>query len=829
MTLFFGAPAFLALAPAVLFCAVVWRKRAGAFAALTGALLLLLGVLALSRPYLALPQKAASRAGPETVFVIKDLSGDGAASRAEEMARQVEDWLAREKPPRYRVLEARQSAWRTVQLANASLPPHLARRFVIFTGTALTAEESDGCREFARRCPWPVEFRTVSVRPAGDVSIERIALSADHLRLGDTLTADIDITGESSDCLLDVSVDGQPTAFDAPVVGESCVTWRIVHKTTKAGRGILTARIIREGDPKPENDSLSASFVVGDPPAVLVTSQDPEDARYLVAALKKDSFSVDHVTPADFPADSRQLQGYDGLVLYDVPAVFGQAQCAAMGEFVENQGGGLVFVAGPRAFSIGAYSGTPVERLLPVSPDIPKQAEKHKVALVLVLDASGSMAEPVGERYKLALVKDAAFAAAELLKPDLDEFGVVAFAGEADWVAPLATLADLQAVRTLLGRLQPGGETRLLPALVKAQLALKDSPADIRHVLVMSDGRTAGETDAFLRLAGQLPGDGITASCVAVGSDANRALLKAIAERGAGQFYSVESVTELPQVFTQDIQRHARSGLIEEPALPVLAQETLYSAAFFAEAPPLLGRLAARAKPDATVVLKTEDGLPLLAYGQRGAGRAVFFASDAGDRYARLWIDRWKSFAAFWAQAARFAIRQHVPPVTCRYAEGVPGAGILVTVSDSGALSEVASVQFSGPELDLTLPGRSVLPVFPEGFWLPLSQNLRQGHYLIQVVCPSQTRTAVCDVPSAGVCGNGFKWTRWTRWTKASSEGQRGNGSAPIGSAGSPSGQPVPPRVIPLSSPLLCLAALVLILDAFAKAGQVSKPPMAGR
>ena len=54
--------------------------------------------------------------------------------------------------------------------------------------------------------------------------------------------------------------------------------------------------------------------------------------------------------------------------------------------------------------------------------------------------------------------------------------------------------------------------------------------------------------------------------------------------------------------------------------------------------------------------LPTGQVNPVLAHWSYGLGRSVAFTSDAGRRWAKAWPD-WKSYAAFWSQVVRWAMR----------------------------------------------------------------------------------------------------------------------------------------------------------------------------
>ena len=62
--------------------------------------------------------------------------------------------------------------------------------------------------------------------------------------------------------------------------------------------------------------------------------------------------------------------------------------------YVQDLGGGLVMIGGDQAFGLGGYYKTTIEEILPVRSDFEKEKEKPSIAMVLVIDKSGSMDGP---------------------------------------------------------------------------------------------------------------------------------------------------------------------------------------------------------------------------------------------------------------------------------------------------------------------------------------------------------------------------------------------------------------------------------------------------
>ena len=63
----------------------------------------------------------------------------------------------------------------------------------------------------------------------------------------------------------------------------------------------------------------------------------------------------------------------------------------ALQTFVRDIGRGLVMVGGPDSYGAGGYTKTPLEESLPVDMGVRDRQKEPDIALVVVIDQSGSM------------------------------------------------------------------------------------------------------------------------------------------------------------------------------------------------------------------------------------------------------------------------------------------------------------------------------------------------------------------------------------------------------------------------------------------------------
>lgn len=439
-----------------------------------------------------------------------------------------------------------------------------------------------------------------------------------------------------------------------PVTLKPGTTQEVVFNRTPSTRNTFQYRAVLEGvqgDTLPGNDSALAIVDVRGRLRLLYIESDAGEARYLMQAMEKEGIELDLRQPGNLAITFDQLSGYDGVILSDVPAhQLGDPLMNALRDYVDKLGGGLVMLGGPGSFGVGGYYRSPIEEVLPVRLKAPDEEEKQSAAVALVIDRSGSMA---GE--KLEMAKSAAIATAEVLGHN-DSLGVWAFDSEAHVVAPMTRLTSTSAVAGQIAAVASGGGTNLQPAFQLAREALLRTKARVKHMIILTDGQTAGS--GYEQLASQCRGEGMTISTVAIGEGSHVALLQAIASSGGGQGYTTLDATGITRIFTQDTLMHTGRMIREEPFTPELKEKQPILAGFEKwDSPTLLGYVKTTRRTSAQVPLVTETGDPLLAHWRFGLGKATAFTSDAKSRWASLWIARWKDYGRFWSQVLRETAR----------------------------------------------------------------------------------------------------------------------------------------------------------------------------
>ncbi len=431
--------------------------------------------------------------------------------------------------------------------------------------------------------------------------------------------------------------------------------------------------IVPAQDTAIENNRAQATATLRGQPRVLIVDPDEAKIRPLADALRREKIQAETRASNGLPRTLEDLQQFDLLALSDISALaVPREQMELIRRWVQDFGGGFVMLGGESSFGVGGYYRTPIEQMLPVRMEHQDRQDVPSVALLIVLDRSGSMTALVQGQTKMSLANQGAVFALNVLQPR-DYFGVLAVDVRSHTVAPLAQHGNKEPIaQKIMTVTAGGGGIYVYTSLAEAFAQLRDVPARIKHVILFSDAADAEEKNAgemgdgsagsgsSLDLASAMLSSKITTSVVALGLDTDRdtSFLRQLAERGNGRFYLTSDATTLPQIFSTETMKVAQSSLIEEPFQAVPARSSpILGGIDWAQSPLLLGYNSTKPKPTADVLLATERGEPLLAVWRYGLGQSAAFTSDAKARWASEWL-AWPGFAKFWSQLVRGVMRK---------------------------------------------------------------------------------------------------------------------------------------------------------------------------
>ena len=537
-----------------------------------------------------------------------------------------------------------------IQTAAAAAPPGFVPQIVMLTDGRQTRGDAI---QAAAASKIPVSVISLPVRTEPEVQVAE-AIAPAEVRQGEPFYVETIISSNHEDeGFIDVfRGDILVSNSDKPIkIREGENRFRFRQSIEQESQTDYVIRVRGFKDTLLDNNAASAVVFAAGKPSVLIVDSNVQETSQLRWALEEQDLIV-QVRPAEgLPRTLSELQKFDCVVLSNIPAtIMSLQQMEILRTYVEDLGGGLVMIGGDQSFGLGGYYKTTLEEILPVRSNFDKEKEKPSLAMVLVIDKSGSMG---GDKMEMA--KDAAKGAAELLGPK-DQLGVIAFDGQSYWVSELHSAADKGDIIDRISTIEASGGTSIYPGLSDAYEALVGASAKLKHVILLTDGHS--EPGDFDGIAGDMVAARITLSSVAVGNGADTVLLQRLAETGSGRFYLCEEANSIPQIFAKETVEASKSAINELPFVPILVRPTQVLAGIDIEtAPFLLGYVITKPKPTSEFILASEAGDPVLVWWRYGLGMTAAFTSDAKSQWAAEWLT-WPSFGPFWAQVIRHCMRK---------------------------------------------------------------------------------------------------------------------------------------------------------------------------
>ncbi len=535
-----------------------------------------------------------------------------------------------------------------IEVAAAAIPPFYVPKIVVLSDGNQTANDAVKAALNAGIGVWTVPLPT---RTDPEVQVAAVRVPAQVLQ-GEAFLVEVVIDSNHDD-------EGDIEVFRGPLKviserkkikkGENRFSFRQTIEADRLASFKVRVRNFRD-TLLDNNDDFGLVYTTGKPRVLLIES-DPKDARDLMYALEEHEIQIEVRPPQGMPDSLADLQNYECLILSNVPATsLTNRQMDLARTYVRDLGGGLIMLGGDQSFGLGGYYKTALEEILPVRSDFEKEKEKPSLAMILVIDKSGSMG---GEKIELA--KEAAKSAIELLGPS-DKVGVIAFEGDVFWVSEVHPCTDKGFVLDRVSTIEAGGGTSMYPAMVEAHEALARTVAKLKHVIILTDG--ISEPGDFEGITQQMTQARMTVSTVGIGEGSDQQLLEEIARIGNGRSYFTNDPSSVPQIFAKETVSASKSAINEQPFTPQVVRTTKALAGLDVEAAPLLlGYVVTRLKPTSEPILASESGDPLLTWWRYGLGMSVAFTSDAKSRWAAEWI-AWPNYGKFWAQVVRHAMRK---------------------------------------------------------------------------------------------------------------------------------------------------------------------------
>ncbi len=426
-------------------------------------------------------------------------------------------------------------------------------------------------------------------------------------------------------------------------------------------------------DTQQENNTYAAYTQASSGSRVLIVEGEEGEGKEFQRLLQAANIDCDRILAQRAPKTLNALNGYRAIFLEnvykgDLPKGF----LDQVGSYVKDYGGGLAAIGGDRSFALGGYRDSILEDILPVNMELTGKKEVPQTAMVMVIDHSGSMLGMNGED-KLSLAKEAAEVAVDNLR-DTDLAGVLSFDDHYHWTSKLTEADDKEEIKNNIRGIAMGGGTSIYPAVREAYAALKKSDAQLKHIILLTDGEDNYKD--YSDLITDINKADITLSTVAVGADADGKLLAALAQSTQGRYYQTEAGSDLPRIFAQEVFLSQGEYLVNREFVPEAAgADQLLSGVGQKGFPVLGGYVATTAKNTAVTPLLSEEQDPILSYWRYGLGRTVAFTSDVTNQWTARYA-LWEDYPKLWKNIAEWLIQEE-------------DSESLVTVSQEGSKGKV--------------------------------------------------------------------------------------------------------------------------------------------
>ena len=533
-----------------------------------------------------------------------------------------------------------------IRLGTAAFPETGQKRLVLLSDGNENIGDAQAALAQARQLGVTLDVVPLGIARSNDVSVAKLALPS-RVKKGQRFEAKIFVNADGAQpATVRLYRNNEPLADQRVDLVEGKNLFTFPQTLTEPGFYAYEVFVDAPGDTVPQNNRAAAFTTVRGEPRVLLVSSDPNADAPLAEALRASRLEVKSVGLSGFPGTLGEMQSYDSIFISNLAAGdIGTDGMKLLESAVKDFGVGLVCVGGDQTYAAGAYRGTPLEQVLPVNMELDSKKVLPSGAVALVMHgmefANGNQ-----------VARDCALGVLDALGPQ-DELGVVLWDGTERWLFPMTKVGDKKKLGREIAGMNQGDLPSFQGVMNMAFTGLKESKANLKHIIVFSDGDPGAPSGELMQ---SIVGAKVTVSTVLIAGHFGPETMQWIADRGRGRFYNIQNPAELPQIFIKEAAVILKSAIFEEPFTPKIAAPSEITRGFNAY-PQLLGYVASTPKPRAEMPLVSDKGDPLLAHWQYGLGRSVAFTSDARAKWARNWLS-WENYRQFWSQIAQWSLRR---------------------------------------------------------------------------------------------------------------------------------------------------------------------------
>jgi uncharacterized membrane protein len=535
-----------------------------------------------------------------------------------------------------------------IRLGTAAFPEVGQKRLVLLTDGNENAGDAMSAALAAKPLGVTIDVLPMGVTRANDVSVQKVQIPP-RLKKGQSFEVKIFVQAEQAGpATIRLYRNEQYLGEQKVELAAGKNLFSFPQTLAEANFYSYDVRVDAPDDPLPQNNRATGFAIVRGEPRILIVSADPEQDRQLATALQSARLVIDLAGISKFPSSLAEMQSYDAIFISNLAAGdLGADRQKLLESAVRDFGVGLVCVGGDQTYAAGGYRGTPLESTLPVNMELDSKKVLPSGAVVLIMHG---MEFNNGNQ----VARDCAQGVLAALGPT-DEMGVLLWDGNEHWLFPLQKVGKKTELARQIAGMNQGDLGSFQQIMSNAHEALQKSTANLKHIIVFSDGDPGPPNQALMRA---IVGDRITVSTVLISGHAGPDTMIWMADQGRGRFYNVTSPDELPQIFLKETAVILKSAIYEDPFKPQVRSVSEVVRGIAAnEYPSLLGYVATTPKPRAETPLWTDKGDPLLAHWQYGLGRSVAFTSDAKAKWARIWLN-WAKYRQFWSQIGQWSMRR---------------------------------------------------------------------------------------------------------------------------------------------------------------------------
>lgn len=522
-----------------------------------------------------------------------------------------------------------------IEYAASLLPDNSAKRIILLSDGKQTIGDAEAVASALSDYGIRIDATYFDTTERGFPEVQLGGVAAKHSVFRDKeLSLSLDVRS-SVECGARITVLDNGNAVIEETVGVKQGSNAYTFTYTPLEQGFHSIKFVIEADVDTvdkNNEALSYLYVKGKPSVLLITNEAKALGR-LTDVISSDC-EITVCTAKNAPIRAEELCRYNTVILAnasaaELPSGFGEV----LRSYVSEYGGNLLTVGGRKTYAYGSMMGTVYEDILPVSLSLSEHDRQKTYATVFLIDCSLSMVDETALTTKLQLAKQGTVYCIDTMKENVS-VGLVAFGQEASVRFPLTPMTDearsrLSSSVSSLGILTGSG-TAFRPALSLAYSQLAGVDADVKHIILVSDGEPRDRD--FFDLITDGRSSGITASTIGLGEATS--IMASIAESGGGIFHHVPDITELPEIMLRETEMiGAEPLIIGQTRLSFGKMSDIYDGLDSSLLPTVGGYIGSTLKEGATEHIVTSDDHPMLTSWELGRGSVMSFMSDLTDEW----------------------------------------------------------------------------------------------------------------------------------------------------------------------------------------------------